>query len=120
MGESSISTLLLNFEKWGARSWDASFASSWSENLTSVKCVGEPDEESELASSVSVSLTASRAARNSLQGTTASHPPLLVSRGALSVRAGAFQEPKCVFFPLLERSEHDRCNRTRCVSYFNI
>ena len=66
MGESSISTLLLNFEKWGARSWDASLASSWSENLTSVKCVGEPDEESELASSVSVSLTASRAARNSL------------------------------------------------------
>ena len=52
--------------------------------------------------------------------TTASHPPLLVSRGALSVRAGAFQEPKCVFFPLLERSEHDRCNRTRCVSHFNI
>ena len=75
MGESSISTLLLNFEKWGARSWDASFASSWSENLTSVKCVGEPDEELELASSVSVSLTASRAARNSLQGTHNRLPP---------------------------------------------
>ena len=119
MGESSISTLLLNFEKWGARSWDASFASSWSENLTSVKCVGEPDEGLELASSVSVSLTASRAARNSLQGTTASYPPL-VSRGALPVRVGAFQDPECVFFLLLERSEHDRCNRTRCVSHFNI
>ena len=85
MGESSISTLLLNFEKWGARSWDASFASSWSENLTSVKCVGEPDEESELASSVSVSLTASRAARNSLQGTHNRLPPSSSSQSRRSL-----------------------------------
>ena len=82
MGESSISTLLLNFEKWGARSWDAS---SWSENLTSVKCVGEPDEESELASSVSVSLTASRAARNSLQGTHNRLPPSSSSQSRRSL-----------------------------------